>query len=84
MKDSKKLRLTTGTKVLLLGIPRGFLNDLPIEDQRAIKAAIKRPMEFIAYDSDGRAELEFNDSAGVFHTIYVDHAYVRRLKASDS
>ena len=62
----------------------GFLNDLPIEDQRAIEAAIKRPMEFIACDSDGRAELKFADSTGVFHFIYVDLAYVRELEATDS
>lgn len=65
-------QLKPGVKVILLQIPPGFLNDLPIEDQRAIEVAAKRPLDFIGYDDDGRAELEFMDSTGVIHFIYVD------------
>lgn len=67
-----------GAKVILLEIPPGFLNDLPIEDQRAIEVAAKKPMDFIGYDG-GRAELEFTDSSGVIHFIYVDPVYIRQF-----
>ena len=75
---SKTAPLKSGAKVLLLQIPPGFLNDLPIEDQRAIEIAAKKPLDFIGYD-DGRAELEFTDSTGVIHLIYVDPVYIRQF-----
>jgi hypothetical protein len=75
-------QLIPGAKVFLLEIPPGFLTDLPIEDQWAIEAAAKRPLEFVGYDDDGRAELEFTNSAGVHHFIYVDQVYVRQVEPS--
>lgn len=77
---AKTTQLKPGAKVLLLQIPPGFFTDLPIEDQRAIEVAAKQPMQFVGYDEDGRVELEFADSAGVFHFIYVDQIYVRPVK----
>ena len=84
MIHSKKAQLKPGAKVLLLEIPPGLLTDLPIEDQRAIEVAAKQPLDFIGYDDGGRVELEFTDSAGVFHFIYVDQVYVRQFEPADS
>lgn len=77
MMRSMTAQLKPGAKVFLLQIPPGFLNDLPIEDQRAIEVAARQSLTFVGYDDDGRVELEFTDSAGVFHFIYVDPIYVR-------
>ena len=76
---SMTAQLNPGVKVFLLEIPPGFLNDLPIEDQRAIEVAAKQPLDFNGYDDDGRAELEFTDSTGVIHFIYVDAVYIRQI-----
>jgi len=38
-----------------------LLEDLPEEDQRAITAIVGKPVTFVGYDEDGRAELEFDD-----------------------
>ena len=80
---SKTTHLKPGAKVLLLEIPPGFLTDLPVEDQQAIEIAAKQPLEFIGYDDDGRAELEFTDSTGIIHFIYVDPVYIRRSESSE-
>ena len=72
-------QLKPGAKISLLEIPPGFLTELPIEDQRAIEVAAKQPLDFNGYDDDGRAELEFTDSAGVIHFIYVDPVYIRQF-----
>ena len=77
MMHSKKTHLKPGATVVLLEIPPGFLTDLPIEDQNAIEVAARQPLTFIGYDDDGRADLEFTDSTGVIHFIYVDQVYVQ-------
>jgi hypothetical protein len=46
-------------KVILKALPPGFLNNLPAVDQRAIRAAVGKPIRLNEYDADGRAELEF-------------------------
>ena len=81
---SMTAQLKPGARVFLLEIPPGLLTDLPIEDQWAIEVAAKRPLEFVGYDDDGRAELEFTDSAGVHHFIYVDQVYVRQVEPAES
>jgi len=35
---------TPGQKVVLTALPRGFINDLPVEDQRAISGAVGKPV----------------------------------------
>ena len=68
-----------GEQVILLGLPAGFLNGLPEEDQRAITAMVGRPVTLVGYDEDGRAELHFDDpfeartdNYGHTHSIWVE------------
>lgn len=68
---------------MLIAVPHGFLDDLPSEDQKAIKDVVGRPIQLNAYDEDGRAELEFRDSEGNFHTIWVRPAFIRPAKQSE-
>jgi hypothetical protein len=65
------------SRVVLVKIPPGSLNDLPIEDQRAISEIVGKPVRLNEYDVDGRAELEFKDSSGVIHFIYVNPEFIR-------
>ena len=60
-----------GDTVVLREIPRGFMGDLPAEEQKAISEITGKPLQFNGYDDDGRVELEFDDSDGVTHFIYV-------------
>jgi hypothetical protein len=56
-------------KEILTQLPPGLLNDLPEEDQKAISDVVGKPIEFVGYDEDGRAELTFTDGNEVFHSI---------------
>jgi hypothetical protein len=58
-------------KVTLLGLPFGFMDNLPQEDQRALLAAVGSQVKFNGYD-ERRAELEFRDDEGSWHFIYLD------------
>lgn len=60
-----------GDTVVLIEIPPSMLGDLPLEDQQAILEAVGKPLRLNEYDDDGRAELEFTDSSGVIHFIWV-------------
>lgn len=66
-------------KVILTGLPPRFLDDLPIEDQEAIRAVIGKALVLNEYDEDGRAELEFRDKNGVVHFIYVERKWTSRV-----
>ena len=65
-----------GDTVVLFEVPAGLLDDLPPEDQRAINGIVGKPILLREYDEAGRAELAFKDSAGTFHYIYVDPAFI--------
>ena len=60
-----------GRLVILRSVPPWLLNGLPEEDQAAIRSMIGHPVKFVAR-SHGKAELEFIDNAGDWHTIWVD------------
>lgn len=60
-----------GDKVVMAEVPIGLLHGLPIEDQQAIFEIVGKPVRLNEYDADGRAEVEFTDSEGVLHYIYV-------------
>jgi hypothetical protein len=68
-----------GQKVILIGLPEGFVGDLPEDDQRAITAMIGRPITLNGHEEDGRAELEFTDDQGVIHMIFVDPRFIGSL-----
>jgi hypothetical protein len=63
--------------VLLKEIPNGLLDDLPIQDQRAISEIVNKPVRLNEFDDAGRAELEFTDSEGCIHFIYVSPDLIR-------
>jgi hypothetical protein len=63
--------------VILTGLPPGFVDDLPAEDQKAIAEIIGQPVRLEGFDDGGRAEVEFVDSEGVTHFLYVDPQFVR-------
>ena len=68
-----------GDKVILIGLPPHFLDDLPLEDQKEIRNAIGKPVLLTGYDGDGRAELHFGEISGVSHTIYVRSEFFRSI-----
>jgi hypothetical protein len=80
MTDTRDNKPKPGDTVLLIKVPPGLLNDLPVEDQRAISQAVGKPLVLNEYDDHGRAELEFKDSVGVIHFIYVKPEFIRAAK----
>ena len=62
--------------VVLTAIPQGFLDDLPEEDQQAIREIVGKPVLLNEYDDAGRAELEFNDRDGQPHFIFVPADFI--------
>jgi hypothetical protein len=74
---SMQRRAKPGEMVILTGLPAGFVDDLPPEDQKAITQIIGQPVRLEGFDDDGRAEVEFTDSKGVFHFLYVDPRFIR-------
>jgi hypothetical protein len=72
----RKKRPKPGEKVTLKGLPPGFLDDLPEEDQRAISAVVGKPILLNKYERDGRAELEFKSGDGHGHYLYIDPAFI--------
>ena len=69
-----------GEMVVLTGLPTGFLDDLPKEEQLAISSAVGKTLILNKYDEDGRAELEFKEENGTVHFLYVSPAFVRRAE----
>jgi hypothetical protein len=66
-----------GEMVVLIEVPRGMLDDLPPEDQKAINEIVGKPILLNEYDEDGRAELEFKDRDGDFHYIFVAPEFIK-------
>jgi hypothetical protein len=69
-----------GDTVVLMQVPAGLLNDLPSEDQEAIRDRVGKPIKLNDYDEAGRAELEFKDRDGILHYMYVQPRYIRKLE----
>lgn len=69
-----------GDTVILRSLPLGFMDDLPSEDQKALSEVVGRPVQFDEYDDDGRAELEFTDSSGVTHFVFVSLDFIAAPK----
>jgi len=63
--------------VALTELPPGLVDGLPEEDQHAIVQTVGEPLLLTEYWDDETAELEFTDSAGVIHFIYVSPAFIR-------
>ena len=69
-----------GDMVVLVGLPPGFLDDLPLENQVDIRDMMGKPIKFNEITSWGYAELEFGDNPGRGHFIYVDLSFIRALE----
>jgi hypothetical protein len=77
-----------GDMVVLVGLPPGFLDDLPLEEQFAISEMVGKAVKFCGITSGiisnsrwERAELAFSDKKrGMNHTLYVDPSYIRAVK----
>jgi len=63
--------LQPGDRVVLISVPPSLMSGLPEEDQIAISSVIGKPVTFAGF-SYGQAEVEFTDSHGDEHTIWVD------------
>jgi hypothetical protein len=63
--------LHPGDLVIILSVPPELLSGLPEEDQIAIRSVIGKPVTFAGM-SFGQAEVEFRDSDGDEHTIWID------------
>jgi hypothetical protein len=72
--------LKPGERVVLTELPAGLVDGLPEEEQRAITAIIGEPVLLEGFDDDGRAELQFADSEGTIHFIYVDRKLIKPAK----
>ncbi len=81
MADAQNIELRTGDSVVLVEIPSGLLDDLPTEDQEAIREVVGKPILFKEYDDAGRAELAFRDRNGDLHYIYVSPQFIKPFKA---
>jgi hypothetical protein len=66
-----------GDTVILTEIPSGLLDNLPLEDRRAISEVVGKTVRLNEYDDTGRAELEFTDRDGEIHFIYVRPDIIR-------
>jgi hypothetical protein len=71
-----------GDLVILTAVPPALLRGLPKEDQKAIRAIVGHPVTFVGI-SYGQAELEFIDSEGDGHTIWVDEDLIRPISPAD-
>jgi precorrin isomerase len=69
-------KLKPGSLVILRNAPSSLLHGLPEEDQAAIHAIVGHPVIFAGY-SWGQAKLEFTDSQGDGHTIWVETDLIR-------
>jgi len=74
---TKSQKPKPGDKVLLTELPPGLLDNLPVEDQRAISEIVGKPILLVDFEDDGRAELEFVDSEGVIHFIYINPEFIK-------
>jgi hypothetical protein len=80
MTNAENGRPRPGSPVILTKAPPGLLDDLPMQDRRAIAEAVGKPIVLNEYGEDGRAELEFKDSEGVTHFIYVKPDFIRAVE----
>jgi hypothetical protein len=74
-----KMNLKPGATVVLIKLPPGFLRGLSRADKKAISEVVGKPVRFQEYDEVGRAELQFTDSRGVIHFIYVKPIFLRSV-----
>ena len=79
MKSNRK-RLLPGSSVVLTELPPRLVDGLPLEDQQAIRAVVGQPVVLSDYDDSGSVELQFTDSRGDIHFIYVNPSFIRPVE----
>jgi hypothetical protein len=79
MKHSKN-HPKPGDRVVLTKEPPDLLYGLSWNERHTISEIIGKPVLLVAYDADGRAELEFTDRNKKIHFIYVDPVYIKAAK----
>jgi hypothetical protein len=67
-----------GDMVVLVSVPSSLIDNLPVDDQIAIRSAIGKKVTFAGI-SYGQAEIEFIDESGNRHTIWVDKTRIKSL-----
>jgi len=72
------MKVKPGDTVVLTAVPPGMLEDLPSEDQQAITEIVGKPILLTQFEEDGRAELEFQDRNGHFHSLYVAPEFITK------
>ena len=84
---SERDRPRSGEQVIFVALPPGLIDGLPEEDQCAIAAMVGKPVTFVGYDEDGRAELEFDDpftrepTGSHTHSIWVKPEFIARIQS---
>jgi hypothetical protein len=68
--------LNIGDLAVLISVSPALIAGLPEEDQTAIRSVVGKPVKFAGI-SYGQAELEFKDTHGDEHTIWVDTDQIR-------
>lgn len=67
----RRTKLTSGQKVTITRAPRSLLRGLPLNDQTAIKNLVGKLGKFVQMSAFGYAEIEFEESATEYRTIWV-------------
>ncbi len=70
--DRNKKPIAVGDSVKVVEIPARLPQGLPNEDQIAIYEQIGKELIIQGFNQDGHAELEFVDSSGYLHTIWIE------------
>lgn len=81
-KDQNGTVLALGDAVKIIAIPATLTSGLPTEDQEAIRQQVGAELEIAGFDAYGNVELEFEDSAGHLHTIWLDAMCVKKITGS--
>lgn len=82
MTGARHKKLEPGDVVVLTELPPGLLDDLPLEDQRAISEAVGKPIVFNEYTENGTLELQFTSGDGHIHFIWVEPKFIRVVTQS--
>lgn len=71
--------LEIGDRVIVRSIPHQLIHDLPEEDIEAIESQLGKSLVISGFNEYGYVELDFVDSVGTMHTIWIEPASVVRI-----
>jgi hypothetical protein len=67
-----------GDSVVLVRASEKLIAGLPDEDQKAIQAQVGNVLKVNEFDEYGHAEIEFVDTEGMMHTIWIEPSCLRK------